>query len=67
MPGSPAEAAGLKTGDLIRSVDGKSIADPRQLQRIIAETEIGKTVEISLLRGKEPRTVKVQIREMPAS
>jgi len=67
MPGSPAEAAGLKTGDLIRSVDGKTITDPRQLQRFIAETEIGKSVEVSILRGKEQRTVKVQIREMPAS
>jgi serine protease Do len=67
MPKSPAEAAGLKTGDLVQSVDGKSVKEPRQLQRIIAETDIGKTVEISILRGKEQRTVKVQIREMPAS
>ena len=67
MPGSPAESAGLKTGDLIQGVDGKTIKDPRQLQRVIGETDIGKTVEVSILRGKEQRTVKVQIREMPAS
>lgn len=67
MPGSPAEAAGLKAGDLVQSVDGKSIKESRQLQRVIAETDIGKTVEISILRGKEQRTVKVQVREMPAS
>ena len=67
MPGSPAEAAGLKAGDLVQTVDGKSIKEPRQLQRVIAETDIGKTVEISILRGKEQRTVKVQVREMPAS
>jgi serine protease Do len=67
MPGSPAETAGLKAGDLVQSVDGKSIKETRQLQRVIAETDIGKTVEISILRGKEQRTLKVQVREMPAS
>jgi Do/DeqQ family serine protease len=67
MPKSPAEAAGLKVGDLILGVDGKVIKDPRELQRIIAEIDIGKSVEVSILREKEKRTVKVQIGEMPAS
>lgn len=67
MPKSPAEAAGLKTGDLILSVDGKTVKDPRELQRIIAETEIGKGIELTILRDKAKRTVKVQVGEMPAS
>jgi serine protease Do len=54
-------------GDLILGVDGKVIKDPRELQRIIAEIDIGKSVEVSILREKEKRTVKVQIGEMPAS
>jgi len=67
MPKSPAEAAGLKTGDLILMVDGKPVKDPRQLQRIIAETDIGKSLEFTILREKAKHTVKVQIGEMPAS
>jgi Do/DeqQ family serine protease len=67
MPKSPAEAAGLKVGDLILGVDGKAVKDPRELQRIIAEIDIGKSVEVSILREKEKHTVKVQIGEMPAS
>ncbi len=67
MPKSPAEAAGLKTGDLILSVDGKPLKDPRELQRIIAETEVGKRIELTILRDKARRTVKVQVGEMPAS
>jgi Do/DeqQ family serine protease len=67
MPKSPAEAAGLKVGDLILSIDGKSLKDPRELQRIIAEADIGKTIEMSILREKERRTLKAQIGEMPAS
>jgi Do/DeqQ family serine protease len=67
MPKSPAEAAGLKVGDLILTIDGKPIKDPRELQRIIAEADIGKTIEMHILREKEKRTLKAQIGEMPAS
>ena len=67
MPKSPAEAAGLKAGDLILSIDGKSIRDPRELTRVIADADIGKTLELTVLREKEKRIVKVQVGEMPAS
>lgn len=67
MPKGPAEAAGLKTGDLILSVDGKPVKDPRQLQTMIAEADIGKTMVLSIVREKEKRTVKVQVGEMPGS
>jgi serine protease Do len=65
MPKSPAEAAGLKTGDLILSIDGKPVKEPRQLQTLIAEADIGKSLEFSILREKEKRTLKIQIGEMP--
>ena len=66
MPKSPAETAGLKTGDLILSIDGKPVKEPRQLQTLIAEADIGKSLEFSILREKEKRTLKIQIGEMPA-
>jgi len=67
MPKSPAEAAGLKVGDLLLSIDGKAIKDPRELQRIIADVDIGKSVELNILRQKEKHVLKAQIGEMPAS
>ena len=67
MPKSPAEAAGLKVGDLILSVDGKAIKDPRELQRIIADVDIGKSIEVQILREKEKRTIRAQIGEVPAT
>jgi serine protease Do/serine protease DegQ len=67
MPKSPAEAAGLKIGDVILSVDGKLIKDARQLQRLIGEAEIGRTIDVVVLREKTRRTLKIQIGELPAS
>ena len=67
MPKSPAEAAGLKVGDLILSVDGKAIKDPRELQRVIADIDIGKSIEVQILREKEKRTIRAQIGEVPAT
>ena len=67
MPKSPAEAAGLKVGDLILTLDGKPIKDARQMQRLVAEAEIGKTIAVIVLRDKTKRALKVQVGEMPAS
>jgi Do/DeqQ family serine protease len=67
MPKGPAEAAGLKTGDLILSVDGKPLKDPRQLQTMIAETDIGNSMTLSILREKEKHTIKVKVGELPGS
>jgi serine protease Do len=67
MPKSPAETAGIKVGDLILSLDGKPLKDTRQMQRLVAEAEIGKTIEVVVLRDKTKRTLKLQVGEMPAS
>jgi serine protease Do/serine protease DegQ len=67
MPKSPAEAAGIKVGDLILSLDGKPLKDSRQMQRFVAEAEIGKTIEVVVLRDKSKRALKIQVGEMPAS
>jgi len=66
MPRSPAEAAGLQIGDLILSIEGRPVKDPRQLQQIIADAEIGKTLEVIVLRDRARQTLRVQVGEMPA-
>jgi serine protease Do len=67
VPKSPAETAGLKVGDLILSVDGKTMKDPRQLQQVIAEADVGKSLDIIIFRDNARRTLKVPVGEMPAS
>ena len=48
--GGPAAKAGIQNGDLILMYDGKPVPDSRTLPRIVADTPIGKTVTIQVLR-----------------
>jgi serine protease Do len=64
-PGGPAEAAGIQPGDVIVSFDRKTVDRMRDLPRIVAETPIGKEVEVDVWRGGERRTVKAKLGELP--
>ncbi|MDB5598048.1 MAG: HtrA protease/chaperone protein [Xanthobacteraceae bacterium] len=57
----PAKPAGIEAGDVILKFDGKDIKEMRDLPRIVADTPVGKDVEVLILRkGKEEkRTVKL--------
>jgi serine protease Do len=65
FPGSPAQASGLQPGDLILDFNGKPIADRVDLRNRVAETEVGKEVQLTLLRQGVTTTVKVKIQEEP--
>ena len=51
--GSPAEKAGMKTGDIILEFDGKKIKTMRNLPRIVADTKVGKNVSVKIWRDKK--------------
>ncbi len=61
---SPAYVAGLEPGDVIMSFDGKKIDRMRDLPRIVAETDIGATVEVEIFRGGQRSTVEVTLGEL---
>ena len=50
---SPAEKAGIKAGDIILNFDGKKIDTMRTLPKIVASTEVGKSVELKIWRNKK--------------
>jgi serine protease Do len=62
----PAKKAGVVAGDVITAVDGKEVASPRELARIIAGISPGQAVDVTLWRDGKSETVKVNLGELPA-
>ena len=58
-PDSPADKAGLVGGDIITSFDGQQIHDEDQMSDLMANTPIGKTVDVEYLRDGEKKTTKL--------
>ncbi len=49
---SPADKAGIKAGDIILEFDGKEIDTMRTLPKVVANTKVGKSVELKIWRNK---------------
>jgi serine protease Do len=52
-PGSPAEKAGIKPGDVIAAIDGKPVGNQAQLRHRLGPKYEGDTVSVTLRRGKD--------------
>ena len=64
MKETPAEASGLKSGDLVVAFRDRPVVDTRTLQRLIASTSAGETVPLTVLRrdtGRRGVTVRVGV------
>ena len=59
---SAAEEAGLKTGDVIVSVDGKEVNKMAELQEILAQKRPGDKISITYLRDKKKATKSVTLK-----
>jgi serine protease Do len=62
---TPGAKAGLKDGDVITALDGKSIANGRELQMFVARQSVGKTIAVQALRDGQAKTFQVTIEEQP--
>jgi serine protease Do len=51
VPGGPAEKGGIKRGDVVVAFDGKNVKSSSDLTWIVAETPVGKTVDVKVMRG----------------
>ena len=50
---SPADKAGIKAGDIILEFDGKKIDTMRNLPKVVANTKVGKSVQLKIWRNKK--------------
>jgi len=66
FPGSPAEAAGLQTGDIIVAVDGEQLSADADLSTLILPHAPGDTITLRVLRENSAREVDVTLGELPA-
>jgi serine protease Do len=60
-PGSPAERAGIKSGDVILAVDGQTVTHSEELPRIVASHKPGTQLKLSVLHEKQKREVGVTL------
>jgi len=63
MKNSPAEKAGIKRGDIITELDGKTISDSRILRNMVADNAPGKTVTVTVMRKDKKELLKVTLGE----
>lgn len=63
--GSPAAEAGIEAGDVILKFGGQEVLEMRGLPKIVAQTAIGETVDVEIMRGTEKKTLQVKVGRLP--
>ncbi len=63
--GSPAEKAGLKRGDVILEINGKTVKDVSSLRNMVSQSKIGSVINLKVMREDEPIFVKASVAELP--
>jgi len=66
-PDSPASRAGLKTGDIVQSLNGQQVEDANQLRLRIGEMSAGASVNLGILRDGKQMTLSVRLAEFPTN
>ncbi len=61
----PAGKAGLQPGDVVVAIGGKEIKDGRELQSVVADSQLGSNLGMKVLRDGSPVELKVAMVEQP--
>ena len=64
---SPSDKGGIKAGDIILEFDGQKINEMSELPRIVAETEVGKKVDLKVWRNKREITKQIILGRLETS
>ncbi len=60
LPNSPAARSGLRSGDVIKKVNGQTVTKAEQVQQAVENASIGGTLQVEVSRNGRPTTVSVQ-------
>lgn len=66
IAGSPAEKAGIQTGDIITKLNEKNVSNAVDVKNMIGDLRVGSAVQMTILRAGRPKNIKVVI-EQPSS
>lgn len=61
IKGGPVDNGSIQAGDVIIKFDGRDVAGTRELMRIVAESPVGKSVDVVIVRKSVEQTVKVTL------
>jgi S1-C subfamily serine protease len=64
-PGGPAEKGGLMIGDIVVALEDKPLTDPVDLQATLDPEQVGKTVQLRILRAGQEQGVSLTVAERP--
>ena len=64
---SPSDKAGIKAGDIILEFNGTKINEMKELPIIVAQTEVGKTVDVKIWRNKKEINKKIKLGRLETS
>jgi S1-C subfamily serine protease len=64
VEGSPADLAGLRSGDIVVTLDGEHVGSPKDIQRKMLADAIGKSVRVELVRETQLLTLEAVPREL---
>lgn len=62
--GSPAAKSGMERGDVITTFNGKKVDESSALPKLVAETAVGKTVPVEVMRNGKTKTLEVTVARM---
>ena len=65
-PDSPAEKAGMKTGDVVTQYNGQRVEGMDQFSRMVRETPAGREVKIGIIRNGTPQNITAKIVSRPS-
>src|SRR5580765_7092545 len=64
-PDSPAEKAGIKTGDVVAQYNGQRVEGMDEFSRMVRETPAGREVKLGIIRNGVPQTITAKIVARP--
>jgi len=65
VPNSPAAQSGLRAGDVITAIEGQSVKNGSEVQRVVEQSTVGQPLTLTLRRNGQEQTVTVRPGNLP--